>query len=126
MLARSSAVVRKAFRNSAARTIPKRTLSQASTFSSKRGTTIKVSSLSIARRYLSTSSPHSKGLFPDSSDPAPPVNEDSETAQLRAAEVTAEQYHELADTYLENILRELETLQEQRQDADVEFSVNIP
>jgi frataxin len=40
-----------------------------------------------------------------------------------ATDISLEQYHQVSDDYLDNILAKLEHLQEEREGVDVEFSV---
>ncbi len=76
-------------------------------------------------RSISTSSLSLKGLSPESEDPKPPGLEE-EAKITEPTEITIEEYHELSDSYLDNIVAKLEQLQEARDDVDVEFSVSIP
>lgn len=41
-------------------------------------------------------------------------------------ELTNEQYHEVADLYIDNLVAKLEQIQEEREDVDVEYSVFFP
>jgi frataxin len=42
------------------------------------------------------------------------------------ADITIEQFHELADHYLEALIEKLEALQEETEEVDVEYSVCVP
>jgi frataxin len=42
------------------------------------------------------------------------------------ADITIEQFHELADQYLEALIEKLEGLQEETEEVDVEYSVCAP
>jgi frataxin len=62
--------------------------------------------------------------MPDTEHPAKPLNETEEVQPTPAvAEITEQEYHELADEYLENVVNRFEELQDQREDIDVEYSV---
>ncbi|KAJ5037958.1 uncharacterized protein L3040_006834 [Drepanopeziza brunnea f. sp. 'multigermtubi'] len=67
-----------------------------------------------------------KGLSPESADPAPKEAEsESYTTASAPADITAEEYHELADAYLDALIEKLETLQEEREEVDVEYSAGV-
>ena len=75
-----------------------------------------------ACRSFSTTPTASKGLSPESEDPAPKEAESNiKTAQ--PAELTNEQYHELADAYMDSMVERMEQLQEEKDEVDVEYSV---
>jgi len=75
-------------------------------------------------RPLSTSSLSLKGLSPESEDPKPPGLEE-QTKVTEPTEISIEEYHEISDAYLDNIVAKLEQLQEARDDVDVEFSAGV-
>ena len=53
---------------------------------------------------------------------APPV----ERKIGEPAAITVDVYHKLSDAYIDALLAQLEELQEEREDVDVEYSVNPP
>ncbi|KAL4722635.1 hypothetical protein ACLX1H_010516 [Fusarium chlamydosporum] len=75
---------------------------------------------------FSTTVSRKKGIMPDTENPAKPLNE-TEDAQPTAAvaEITEQEYHEIADQYLDNVVGTFEELQDQREDIDVEFSAGV-
>jgi hypothetical protein len=77
-------------------------------------------------RSLSFSAPYRLGLSPGSSNPPAPKTEASPEAQAEGtvAELETEQYHEIADTYLNNLLAALEEKAETSPDIEVEYSVS--
>lgn len=76
-------------------------------------------------RFLSTNSSRNRGILPDSDDPAPPNVQDDGIKAI-PANLTDAEYHEVADTYLEVILSELETLADKNESIEVEYSVRPP
>lgn len=66
-----------------------------------------------------------KGLSPESEDPHPTPKEPTAGA-ARPANITAEQFEDVADTYMNIIVEKLEELQEEKEDVDVEYSVCSP
>lgn len=79
-----------------------------------------------ARRQLSTSSSAlRKGLSPESGDPPPKESEGSRSSRLVAADITDDEYHDLADAYLDKVLLRLEELQDEKDGIDVEYSVGF-
>lgn len=84
-------------------------------------------------RAFSTTRPASKGLSPESEDPPiPPSADESNTESIEynvggvPAELTADQYNELADEYLNSLIEKLEELQEETEEVDCEYSVGLP
>ena len=71
---------------------------------------------------FSTSAGAFKGLTPDSEDPQPKEAEEHDTPDV-PTQISNEQYHELSDIYMNNMVAKLEQLQEARDDVDVEYSV---
>ena len=62
--------------------------------------------------------------MPDTENPAKPLTEAEQVQPTAAvAEITEQEYHEIADQYLDNVVGRFEELQDQREDIDVEFSV---
>jgi frataxin len=82
---------------------------------------------SPAPRFLSTTRPSLKGLSPETDNPQPrePEAHVSESAS-GPAEITTEQFHEVADQYLDALIEKLEALQEEAEEVDVEYSVSAP
>lgn len=79
-----------------------------------------------SRRRFHLSPLSCKGLQPDSSDPQPPNIETAEgTGHLcKAATISVEEYHEIADEYIEDLLLALEEQAEVAQSGyEVEYSV---
>jgi hypothetical protein len=64
-----------------------------------------------------------QAITPDSSTPSPPSTSSSPVAA--PANISLEEYHELADSYLDRLVSKLEGLSEQREDVDVEYSVHL-
>ncbi|KAF5616252.1 regulator of mitochondrial iron homeostasis [Fusarium sp. NRRL 52700] len=64
--------------------------------------------------------------MPDTENPAKPLNEAEEIHQNAVvANVTEQEYHDLADEYLDNVVGKFEELQDQREDIDVDFSAGV-
>lgn len=84
--------------------------------------TFLVPTIALQSRFISTSRPHSKGILPDTDDPAPPNVQDSGVKPV-PAELNDTAYHELADEYLAIIQDRLEEIAERNDQVDVEYSV---
>jgi frataxin len=82
----------------------------------------KVYPAAIAAPKFISSSPNLNGITPDDEPPKP---KDLATPEVvRApAEITDNEYHNIADEYLDRLLHHLEDLQDSREDVDVEYSV---
>ncbi|KAM0426964.1 hypothetical protein ACHAPT_007862 [Fusarium lateritium] len=80
----------------------------------------------VLRSYFSTVPARTRGIMPDTENPAKPLDE-SEDVQpsVSVAELTDGEYHELADEYLDDIVGKFEELQDEREDIDVEFSAGV-
>lgn len=76
-----------------------------------------------AARAFSASRCAYKGLSPETDNPQPRQPEEHTTNAAEPTEITIEEYHQVSDAYMDNILAKLEQLQEAREDVDVEFSV---
>jgi frataxin len=64
--------------------------------------------------------------MPDTENPAKPLNATEEIHQNAVvADITEQEYHDLADEYLDSVVGKFEELQDQREDIDVDFSVRI-
>jgi hypothetical protein len=83
-----------------------------------------------SRRQFHTSPRTHKGLQPDSADPAPPKSDIGEGGGNHAnepANISVEEYHEIADEYLDELLLSLEEKSETGGSGfDVEYSVRLP
>ena len=64
--------------------------------------------------------------MPDQEDPQPPSRVEESRAVAQPTELTDDEYHVLADEYMEAINEKAEAMQEAREDVEVEFSVRIP
>jgi hypothetical protein len=60
--------------------------------------------------------------MPDTSDPKPKRSESHEP-NLKAVDVTYEEYQQLADAYLEELQLKLEKMQENSEGIEVDYSV---
>ena len=74
-------------------------------------------------RLFSHTRPISKGLSPETENPAPKVAEEQDQGAKPAA-LDEGRYHELADAYLDELVESFYKLQEEREDVDVEYSVS--
>lgn len=73
-------------------------------------------------RFFSNTCANAKGILPHTDDPAPPNVQDNDPKAV-PAELTDNEYHEVADAYLEVILARLEEIAEKDEGVDVEYSV---
>ncbi|KAG0646320.1 Frataxin [Hyphodiscus hymeniophilus] len=107
----------------------------ASSSATSRSSLIRQSRLSIVSRVIpiistrstrpfSSSPVISKGLSPDSEDPRPKEAE-SNVKAAQPAELTNEEYHELADAYMDDMVERMEQLQEEKDEVDVEYSAGV-
>ncbi|KAM3084389.1 Mitochondrial matrix iron chaperone [Clarireedia jacksonii] len=88
------------------------------------------SAITLARPFFKSESIRSitytnrvrKGISPESENPQPHEPEGN-APHKQATELTAAQYQELSDEYMNMVLEKLEELQEEREDIDVEYSV---
>jgi frataxin len=60
--------------------------------------------------------------MPDTSDPKPPESEPQDHV-TQPTDISYEEYHRLADLYLEELLQKVEKMQEGSEGVDVEYSV---
>jgi len=77
-------------------------------------------------RFFSSTRPSLKGLSPESENPQPTPREPEHNVTESVsgpADITIEQFHEVADAYLEALIEKLEELQEETEEVDVEYSV---
>jgi frataxin len=63
--------------------------------------------------------------MPETDNPSKQEVEETRPS-VGVAELSDEQYHELADGYLEIVLTKFEQLQDAREDLDIEYSVGAP
>ncbi|KAM0343642.1 hypothetical protein ACHAPU_008394 [Fusarium lateritium] len=83
-------------------------------------------SLALSQSYFSTTASSKRGIMPDTEHPAKPLDETEAVDPPPAvAEISEQEYHELADEYLEKVVARFEELQDQREDIDVEFSAGV-
>lgn len=62
--------------------------------------------------------------MPDTAEPSP-SNPEPEAHKVTApTELSDDEYHELADRYMDHLCEKAEQLQETREEVDVEFSVS--
>ncbi|KAF2093243.1 Frataxin [Rhizodiscina lignyota] len=62
--------------------------------------------------------------MPDTSDPQPKESEPHEQ-DVQPADITYEEFHSLADAYLEELLQRVEKMQEGNEGIDVEYSAGV-
>lgn len=84
-----------------------------------------LSSAQSQARCFSVSRPASKGIQPHSEDPQPKESEAIDDIKNPTPLSDAE-YHDRAESLLEEIVAKMESMQEQRDDVDVEYSVCFP
>lgn len=61
--------------------------------------------------------------MPDSEDPQPPNRVEENRAITQPTELDNDEYHALADEYMDAVHEKAEMLQEARDDVEVEYSV---
>ncbi|KAG9500993.1 hypothetical protein J7337_006675 [Fusarium musae] len=80
----------------------------------------------LSQKCFSTTVSDKRGIMPDTENPAKPLNEAEEIHQNAVvADITEQEYHDLADEYLDNVVSKFEELQDQREDIDVDFSAGV-
>ncbi|EWG42969.1 hypothetical protein FVEG_04636 [Fusarium verticillioides 7600] len=80
----------------------------------------------LSQKCFSTTVSNKRGIMPDTENPAKPLNEAEEIHQNAVvADITEQEYHDLADEYLDNVVGKFEELQDQREDIDVDFSAGV-
>lgn len=62
-------------------------------------------------------------MMPDAEDPKPPVNEAASDSSAVPAQLSEEEYHAVADEYMNTVHEKAEQLQESREDVEVDYSV---
>jgi frataxin len=75
-------------------------------------------------RSFSVSAPKATGLMPDTENPSTPVREPLATT-LTPAEISDEDFHTLADAFMEKVHEKAEQVQEGREDVEVDYSVSV-
>lgn len=122
----SRVLLRRSVRQSAPRSIA-RTQRQAASSFLKRQDPARAQCLHLAKqqssRSFSVSARPLAGLMPHTENPEP---KESEPVLVNAAPspLETEEFHELADHYLEEVLAKVEEIQEGREDIEVDYSVS--
>ncbi|KAI9777094.1 MAG: Mitochondrial chaperone Frataxin [Geoglossum umbratile] len=75
------------------------------------------------RKSIHTTPTTSRAITPDSSTPPAPSTTPSHIAA--PANISIEEYHDLADRFLDSLVVKLEGLSEQRDDVDVEYNAGV-
>ncbi|KAI9839461.1 MAG: hypothetical protein M1819_002086 [Sarea resinae] len=75
-------------------------------------------------RFFSSSSSAYKGISPESADPKPKAPLESEHI-AEPANISVDEYHEISDGFMDELVSRLEELQEQREEVDVEYSAGV-
>ena len=63
-------------------------------------------------------------MMPDTETPQPPKQVEEDRSVLQPTEIDTDEYHTRADDYMEAVHEKAETMQEGREDVDVEYSVS--
>jgi len=107
--------------------MPSSTITRSSLLQSTRPIIFRYTPIASIRacRLFSTTPAASKGISPESEDPQPKAPESSNNA-AQPAELTNEEYNELADAYMDAMVERMEQLQEESDEVDVEYSVSSP
>lgn len=64
--------------------------------------------------------------MPDQEDPKPPQNNPDDTPPMQATPMEDEEYHTVAEAWMDAINEKAEAMQEAREDVEVEYSVSLP
>ncbi|KAI9820762.1 MAG: Mitochondrial chaperone Frataxin [Pycnora praestabilis] len=78
----------------------------------------------LGPRNFHASTTFSKGITPDSEDPQPKDLHDGDHIAV-PADISMDEYHELSDHYMDQLVSKLEQLQEEKENVDVEFSAGV-
>lgn len=62
--------------------------------------------------------------MPDTEDPQPPSEKGSDAPPRQPTGLTDDEYHAVADEYMELVHEKAEAIQEGREDVEVEYSVS--
>ncbi|TVY39592.1 Frataxin-like protein, mitochondrial [Lachnellula occidentalis] len=76
-------------------------------------------------RTFSTGRPALKGLSPESENPIPTPTPEVSSTPAAPANLTAEQYNEFSDTYMDALVAKLEELQDESEEIDVDYSAGV-
>ncbi|KAL0471253.1 Frataxin-like domain-containing protein [Neurospora intermedia] len=79
---------------------------------------------STVPRFYSTAGPNGNMITPDK-QPVQLKEEAAPTVVRAATELTDDEYHKLADQYMDRLVTHLEELQDEREDIDVEYSAGV-
>ncbi|KAK3396755.1 Frataxin-like domain-containing protein [Sordaria brevicollis] len=78
-----------------------------------------------APRFFSSAGLNGNNITPDK-QPVQPKEDTTAAPTIRAAtELTDDEYHKLADQYMDRLVTHLEELQDEREDIDVEYSAGV-
>ncbi|KAI0541378.1 mitochondrial chaperone Frataxin [Xylaria digitata] len=80
--------------------------------------------LTLSRKHAPNPRPTLQSLFSTSQRLAEPLSSD-ELKTVQPANITDEEYHRLADDYIDLLLQEYERMQDRRTDIDVEYSSGV-
>ncbi|TVY54516.1 Frataxin-like protein, mitochondrial [Lachnellula cervina] len=78
-----------------------------------------------ASRTFSSGRPALKGLSPESENPTPTLSPKASSTPAAPANLTAEQYNELSDAYMDALVTKLEELQDESENIDVDYSAGV-
>ncbi|KAI6823655.1 hypothetical protein KC332_g8648 [Hortaea werneckii] len=76
-------------------------------------------------RCFSAPSMRRAGIMPDTAEPSPSNPEPDAHKVTTPTEISDDEYHELADKYMDHLCERAEQLQETREEVDVEFSAGV-
>jgi len=77
-------------------------------------------------RSFGSCRPVLKGLSPESENPTPTLSAKASLTPAAPANLTAEQYNEFSDAYMDALVAKLEELQDASEEIDVDYSVLAP
>lgn len=77
-------------------------------------------------RSVSFSARNNAGMMPDQENPQPPQTHAEEAPPLQPTALEDEEYHTIADAWMNAINEQAEAMQEAREDVEVEYSVRNP
>ena len=81
-----------------------------------------ISSTHRLNRGFHLSTTFRKGISPESSDPQP-KSRSGAAHVAEPASISTEDYHKIADEYIEGLVHKLEQMQEEKENMDCEYSV---
>jgi hypothetical protein len=79
-------------------------------------------SITLQSRQFHASTPALKGILPETDNPPKRKPEEHEPPASKA-EISIEDYHKVADHYLEGVIAKFEQRQEEKADLEIEYSV---